>query len=483
MAIREIVWTVADNGKTIHPTAPQDGGVQGEHNATRAVWRVGENSVWETPTFKVYVECEDNAGNVDHTEPLQVVGGQISVLLPQAWTQYGGISTLRLVAEEEDGVVAYSVEGYARFSSRQNASKKVDGLMKGRLAQMEAEMREAVADATSAAETAVVAKDSAVSAAQSASISREGAQHFATSAAESSATAVAAQEAAQKAAEEAAESAAKGGCGLTKAQVDAIYGLFKAAAYTKDVSAEHGAFLKAFADVPDAPGAPDVPVITATYNPKVPYNNTINLAFDTDDVESIRDWLTVTDEDGNTITEYTLFNGSDGDVTVSYNGAATTVNVPRNTITLVDGDYFTGTTSGKYEAKNEGVPYSGTIYTKLVNKWFIKTKPNYKYTAVVVLAPAYYEGNEGRTKPTINLEFINETAMSAVVTNGDYLDADVDWTNYQNLDGNDSFTYTPSVVYNGTDGAKGLKVVLNGHAGTLTSEQVASITITATPVA
>lgn len=205
MAIRDIVWTVADNGKTIHPTTPQDGGVQGEHNATRAVWRVGENSVWETPTFKVYVECEDNAGNVDHTEPLQVVGGQISVLLPQAWTQYGGISTLSLVAEEEDGVVAYSVEGYARFSSRQNASKKVDGLMKGRMAQMEAQMRGAVADATSAAEdaasaaeAAVVAKGGAENAAQSASVSRSGAQYFAEQAAGAAGDATsAAQEAAK----------------------------------------------------------------------------------------------------------------------------------------------------------------------------------------------------------------------------------------------------------------------------------------------
>ena len=218
MAIREIVWTVLENGQTIHPTAPQDGGVQGEHNATRAVWRVGENSVWETPTFKVYVECEDNAGNVDHTVPLQVVGGQISVLLPQAWTQYGGISILRLVAEEEDGVVAYLVEGYARFSSRQNASKKVDGLMKGRLAKMEARMQGAVDDATSAAEdaaaaaeAAVVAKGGAENAAQSASISREGAQHFAEQAAGAASAAGNSATAAATAAEEAKKAASEVG--------------------------------------------------------------------------------------------------------------------------------------------------------------------------------------------------------------------------------------------------------------------------------
>ncbi len=229
MAIREIVWTVSDNGQIIHPTVPQDGGVQGEHNATRAVWRVGEKSVWETPTFKVYVECVDNAGNVDHTEPLQVEGGQISVLLPQAWTQYGGISTLRLVAEEEDGVVAYLVEGYARFASRQSASKKVDGLMKGRLAQMEAQMQ-------GVAERAEVASESAVGAAQSASTYREGAQiaaQLATAAAGKAAEEVAVAVAAAATAEE-AQSAAE-------THADSAHTMALQAAESRDVAEKSAA--------------------------------------------------------------------------------------------------------------------------------------------------------------------------------------------------------------------------------------------------
>lgn len=174
MAIRkDIVWTVADDG-SVTPTTPQDGGVQGEHHATRAVWQVGE--VWKNPKFTLYVECEDSAGNVDTTEPLQVEGGQVSVLLPLAWTQYGGMSTLRLVAEEQDGTVAMTAEGLVRFDSRQNASKKVDGLLKGRLATMEKRISGLAAGAEQAVADAAAAKEAAYSAAASASVSRDGAQ-------------------------------------------------------------------------------------------------------------------------------------------------------------------------------------------------------------------------------------------------------------------------------------------------------------------
>ena len=145
MAIRkDIVFTVAADGRSVTPTVPQDGGVQGEHNATRVIFHVGENSVWENPAYTVYIECEDNAGNIDTTAPLAVEGGQVAVLLPLAWTQYGGISTLRLVAEGADGDIAYTAEGAVRFTSRQNASQKVDGLLKGRMAEVEARAQEAV---------------------------------------------------------------------------------------------------------------------------------------------------------------------------------------------------------------------------------------------------------------------------------------------------------------------------------------------------
>ena len=201
MAIRkDIVWTVADDG-SVTPTTPQDGGVQGEHHATRAVWQVGQ--VWQNPNFTLYVECEDSAGNVDTTEPLQVEGGQVSVLLPLAWTQYGGMSTLRLVAEEQDGTVAMTAEGLVRYDSRQNASQKVDGLLKTRLSGV-----------MKAAKVAEDAAANAVAAASSASGASDEAQKAAGSAAAMAGGAAIAAESAKQSAEEAkaaAEDAAGGG--------------------------------------------------------------------------------------------------------------------------------------------------------------------------------------------------------------------------------------------------------------------------------
>ncbi len=193
MAIRkDIVWTVGADG-SVSPTAPQDGGVQGEHNATRVVFRVGENSVWDNPNYKLYIECDDPTGNHDTTDLLQVVGGQVSVPLPLAWTQYGGMVTLRLVAEEEDGAIAYTAEGVVRFDSRQNASKKVDGLLKGRLAEAEAKVKQAAEEARQAAASSAQRAANASTSAQGAGVHRQKAEEAA--------------EAAKSAAEEAAESA------------------------------------------------------------------------------------------------------------------------------------------------------------------------------------------------------------------------------------------------------------------------------------
>lgn len=168
MAIkRELTFTVAADG-CVTPSAPQDGGVQGEHNATMAVFQV-EGSAWADPDYAVYIECEDNAGNVDATEQLKVTDGKVSYLLPLAWTQYGGLSTLRLVAEQlaVGGDVVRSDPATVSFSARQNASQKVDGLLKTRMVPMlqaVAAVEEAVHTAENAASGAVMAKNETVAA-------------------------------------------------------------------------------------------------------------------------------------------------------------------------------------------------------------------------------------------------------------------------------------------------------------------------------
>ena len=189
MAIkRTLTWNISQDGLSIVPNMPQDGGVQGEHNATIAVFHVAEGSAWTDPDYAVYIECEDNAGNIDATEQLTVKEGAVSYLLPLAWTQYGGIATLRLVAEQlaVGGDIVRSPDALASFSARQNAQDKVDGLMKGRLAQTEARVK--------------AAADSAAASAGSAAVSAQGAQNAASAAQQAANAAEAAKNTAENAA-------------------------------------------------------------------------------------------------------------------------------------------------------------------------------------------------------------------------------------------------------------------------------------------
>ena len=178
MVKRELIWEVDGDGAVIRPTAPQYGGVQGDHNITRAVFVVAEGTVWTDPVNAVYIECEDNAGNIDTTEQLTVANGKVSYLLPRAWTQYGGITTLRLVAEGPgvNGGMAYTPKAATYFDSRQNAIHKVDGLLKGRLATAEMRISEVAAAAEAAATLTVTAEEAAKKAAESAALAADGAQ-------------------------------------------------------------------------------------------------------------------------------------------------------------------------------------------------------------------------------------------------------------------------------------------------------------------
>ncbi|MBR2337990.1 MAG: hypothetical protein IKA63_00810 [Clostridia bacterium] len=198
MAIkRTLTWNISQDGLSIVPNMPQDGGVQGEHNATIAVFHVAEGSAWTDPDYAVYIECEDNAGNIDATEQLTVKEGAVSYLLPLAWTQYGGIATLRLVAEQlaVGGDIVRSPDAPVRFSARQNAQDKVDGLMKGRLAQTEVRVK--------------AAADSAAASAGSAAASAQGAQNAASAAQQAANAAEVAKNTAENAATGAVQAAGR----------------------------------------------------------------------------------------------------------------------------------------------------------------------------------------------------------------------------------------------------------------------------------
>ncbi len=138
MAIREIMWTVSEDASSILPSTVQNGGVQGEHNATRSIWVIGKDSPLTNPEYSLYVECTDTTGGEpDHQGPLTIEDGKVSVLLPLAWTQYGGVSTMRLVAEktESKSEKVITLECRVSFDSRP-AGPKGDGVMRGFLQAM-----------------------------------------------------------------------------------------------------------------------------------------------------------------------------------------------------------------------------------------------------------------------------------------------------------------------------------------------------------
>ena len=138
-AIRKIVWTVGEDGKTVTPAAVQDGGVQGDDNATEVVFDLTAAPLLDA-TMVYYVECIDSMGGYDKTEPLPPVDGRLVAPVPLAWTQHGGVITLRLVCQRE-GQTVYTLEGRLRFAGRPTATRRVDSLLKTEIQQTLDEMK------------------------------------------------------------------------------------------------------------------------------------------------------------------------------------------------------------------------------------------------------------------------------------------------------------------------------------------------------
>lgn len=128
MAIRkDIVWTVGEN-LSVHPTAPQEGGVQGESNAVRVKFNLGAQHPLVTGGYQLYIECEDPTGAYDKTEPLPVKDGAIVADVPLAWTQYGGTVKLNVVAEKEEERIESGVATMV-FRNRNGKTKKMQALI------------------------------------------------------------------------------------------------------------------------------------------------------------------------------------------------------------------------------------------------------------------------------------------------------------------------------------------------------------------
>ena len=167
--IRQITYTIGEDMQ-LTPTAVQDAGVQGEHNATQigfalpATLRTG---------YKLYLEALDGRGGYDRTSALTLTDGAVYTCLPREWTQAGGELTLRLVAKavSADGTVTetvYTFEVRLRLRDRNIPENGVTPLLEQELQNAIAAGEQAKQAATTATEKAATATEKAKAAADSA---------------------------------------------------------------------------------------------------------------------------------------------------------------------------------------------------------------------------------------------------------------------------------------------------------------------------
>lgn len=130
------------------------------------------------------------------------------------------------------------------------------------------------------------------------------------------------------------EEIANGGKGLTKAQINALDGMFKVCAYTEDVSTEYEAFKNAFGiggtEEPDTPVEPDVPEATLTSISATYSGGDVTVGTSLDSLTGITVTATYSDGTSKTVSGYilsgTIAEGSNT-ITVSYCGKTTTFTV------------------------------------------------------------------------------------------------------------------------------------------------------------
>ena len=160
MSVREVVWEVSADGMSVTPNVPQECGIQGEHNATKAVFRIAEGSPFADSQYRLYLSCIDAAGAYDKSPVLTPAGGQVSFDLPRAWTQLGGTNELTLTAEA-DGEIVHTVKVWAVYRNRQGATKQENTLLAGFMQKAVDAANESREVAEDAAATAVNAREAA----------------------------------------------------------------------------------------------------------------------------------------------------------------------------------------------------------------------------------------------------------------------------------------------------------------------------------
>lgn len=228
MAIRkDIVWTVGED-LSVHPTAPQEGGVQGESNAVQVKFDLGAQHPLVTGGYQLYIECEDPTGAYDKTDALTVKDGAIAVDVPLAWTQYGGTVKLNVVAEKEGERIESGVAEKKReriesgvatmvFRNRNGKTKKMKTLIQTLVQKLLDTASDLLGQAADVLDRAKVAASDASQSAHTAGINATAAATAGNAAAESAQDATAAAALAEDAAETAID--AKNACGTYLPQV------------------------------------------------------------------------------------------------------------------------------------------------------------------------------------------------------------------------------------------------------------------------
>ena len=245
---RQIEFTIGDDMK-ITPTAVQEGGVQGEHNAAQVIFHLPEAL---EIGYQLFLEAVDGSGGYDRTPALTVSAGAVTQDIPRAWTNAGGVLLLRLsaVAADADGTVTqtiYTFDARLRLHSREGAQPGAKALLEKQLeeqlAKTEAAVARANAEAEAAAASAAAAQASAENAAKSEAASDAAAA--AASAQEAAEAASAADDSAETAA--ASASAAASSAGAASSSANAAASSASAAASSKAAAASYASAAEASA--------------------------------------------------------------------------------------------------------------------------------------------------------------------------------------------------------------------------------------------
>ncbi|MCI9414692.1 MAG: hypothetical protein HFJ79_05910 [Clostridiales bacterium] len=195
----------------VEPSAPQYGGVQGDHQAAKVIF-VLEGQLY-APEYRYRLEYVNGTGSYDTTEYLEPKmaadgsGRQIEYRLPGAWTSQGGAGEIRLVTVCLDELnnekqIVYTVTGRVYYSRRDAGAREGQEHLQHGLSSLIADARAAADQARLGAEEAQAAGGVACTAAADA---REAASDARTSHQLAQESAAAAQSAASEAAGRAQE--------------------------------------------------------------------------------------------------------------------------------------------------------------------------------------------------------------------------------------------------------------------------------------